>query len=151
MLRNIGNLIPQANGDCTPAEGAAIEFAIAVLGVKEVVICGHSECGAIKGFLSGEPMMPSEMEKVPHIVTWLKQLEELRPKLSSGCSVREAVEVNVIQQIENLKSYPIVREKLLQGHLRIHAWYYDIGETEVEEWNESERSFSPISPTPALG
>lgn len=141
VLRNIGNIIPPSGSDSVPAEGAAVEFAISVLGVSEVVVCGHSECGAIKGFISGDNQKAHDPKRVPHMIQWLEQLEEMRPMLSPNPSVREVVELNAVRQIKNLKTYPIVQEKLGQNQIRLHAWYYDIGASEVTEWNEEMGQF----------
>jgi carbonic anhydrase len=144
VLRNIGNIVPAAESDSLPAEGAAVEFALAALGIQEIIICGHSECGAISQMLSGTSLSSQLNYPVSHIDNWLKQLDPVKASLRPNSTLKDAVLANVLLQVENLKTYSIVKEKLIKGELRIFAWYYDIGHSELEEWDEVRNEFSPI-------
>lgn len=128
IIRNIGNIIPPY-GTTTGAEGAAIEYAIQELGIKNIIVCGHSHCGAMKGLLH----VNSLMEKTPLVRDWLKYAEATRMIIEEhyqGYGDEErlsaAIEENVLTQIENLRSYPIVHSKLYNGQLTLHAWVYKI-------------------------
>jgi carbonic anhydrase len=128
IIRNIGNIIPPF-GTTTGAEGAAIEYAIEVLGIKDIIVCGHSHCGAIKGLLE----LGNLTEQMPLVYDWLKYAEGTRRIIKEnyqdhqGESVlNAAIEENVLNQIENLRTYPIVHAKLYKGQLNIHAWVYKI-------------------------
>jgi carbonic anhydrase len=144
VVRNVGNIVPAYGTDSTPAEGAAIEFALTVLKVKEIIVCGHSECGAMKALSSGTIFTPEGAQKMPQISTWLRQVEPLRRQLPENATGKQTAELNALAQIESLKTYPIVREKLAQGEIRLHAWYYDIGNSELEEWDEIKKIFVTV-------
>ncbi len=128
IIRNIGNIIPPY-GTTTGAEGAAIEYAIQELGIKNIIVCGHSHCGAMKGLLQ----VNSLNEKTPLVRDWLKYAEATRMIIEEHYQEYEgeerlnaAIEENVLTQIENLRSYPIIHSKLYSGQLTLHAWVYKI-------------------------
>lgn len=144
IVRNVGNIIPKCGADQMPAEGAAIEFAIGVLGVQEIIICGHSECGAIKSVMSGMFSSAEARAKFPSIAAWLSDLRDLNQELPITAHLSEAVERNVLKQVANLKTYPIVKERLAQGTIRIHAWFYDLEQADLLGWNDTLGMFVPI-------
>jgi len=144
IVRNVGNITPPFGSDGIPAEGAAIEFAIGVLGVTEIVVCGHSGCGAMKAILTEDFFSSENFRKFPSLVTWLRVARDLKIQLPDGATPEQAAEVNAVLQIENLKTYPIIREKLAAGEIRLHAWYYDIGEGELEQWDEHQNIYVMI-------
>jgi len=128
IIRNVGNIIPPY-GATTGAEGAAIEYAIEALGIRHIIVCGHSHCGAIKGLLQ----LGSLTEQMPLVYDWLKYAEATRRIIKENYQDYEgepllnaAIEENVITQIENLRTYPAVHSKLYKGQLDIHAWVYKI-------------------------
>lgn len=147
ILRNVGNLVPPFGNDSSPAEGAAIEYAVAVLGVKEIVVCGHSECGAIKYMLNNQLLTPELKARTPSLSQWMTYMSPLKAKLPKKATTRHAVEMNAILQIKNLKTYPEVKEKVAAGSLRIHVWYYDIGKADLEEWDQENKIFIQIGDT----
>ncbi len=144
IVRNVGNLIPPYGVDKTPAEGAAVEFAVGVLNVKEVIICGHSGCGAMKEVLQGNLIRSEKSDQFPSLKAWLQQAQSIRDQLPSDASVKQAAELNAVLQVENLKTYPLIREQLKAGKIRVHSWYYNIGDSELEEWNEERQLFVTI-------
>lgn len=128
IIRNIGNVVPPY-GATTGAEGAAIEYAIQELGVKNIIVCGHSHCGAMKGLLQRGNLA----EDMPLVYDWLKYAEATRRIIKEHYQGYEGeellnatIEENVLTQIENLRSYPAVHSKLYSGQLSIHAWVYKI-------------------------
>lgn len=128
IVRNIGNIIPPY-GATTAGEGAAIEYAVQELGIKDIIVCGHSHCGAMKGLLQ----LGSLAEKMPLVYDWLKYAESTRRVMTEnyqGLSGEEllnaTIEENVLAQIENLRTYPSVYSGLHSGKLHIHAWIYKI-------------------------
>ncbi len=144
-VRNVGNIIPPFEQDEVPAEGAAVEFAIGILGIREIVVCGHSECGAMKELHSGTILSSNQRSQYPSLAQWLGFVEHrIRDKLPPHSSLKQITEINAILQLENLKSYPIIRDKLRNGELKLHAWYYDIGAGKLEEWDESLNAFIEI-------
>lgn len=144
-VRNVGNIIPPFEQDEVPAEGAAVEFAIGILGIREIVVCGHSECGAMKELHSGTILSSDQRFLYPSLAQWLGFVEHrIRGKLPHQSSLKQITEINAILQLENLKSYPIIKDKLRSGELQLHAWYYDIGAGKLEEWDESLNAFIEI-------
>jgi carbonic anhydrase len=145
IVRNVGNIIPAYGGDDTPAEGAAVEFALGMLQVKDIIVCGHSECGAMKAILTGALNTPENEARFPSLVKWLKAADPIRKRLKKKtASPRQVAELNAVIQLENLKTYPLVKERLAEGHLRLHAWYYNIGDAELEEWDETQNIYVTI-------
>ncbi len=144
LVRNVGNLVPPMGVDQTPAEGAALEFAVSVLGVTEIVICGHSECGAMKGVCSGAVFEKKTGEDLPSLQQWLSDLKELQPKPGENRTYDEVAQKNVLKQMANLYTYPLVKERVSAGALRIHGWFYDVKLSDLSEWDEKIREFVPM-------
>jgi carbonic anhydrase len=129
VIRNAGNLIPPF--DAAPGgEQATVEFAVSVLGVRHIVVCGHSDCGAMKGVLA-----PDSLTRVPSVARWL---ELARPAgqvvdatggsdLDPSERLARTIEVNALRQLDNLRTHPSVAAALAQGKLTLHAWIYHIG------------------------
>ncbi len=133
VIRNAGNLVPPF-GSANGGEGAAIEYGIHALGIEQVIICGHSHCGAMKGLLKVESLRT----EMPLVYEWLEHAEATRRLIKENYSDREGEELlditiaeNVLTQIENLKTYPVVRSKLHQGKMQIYGWIYEIETGEV--------------------
>jgi carbonic anhydrase len=137
VVRNVGNLVPacDAYGKSTSdrSEAAAIEFAVATLNVRDIIICGHSECGAMHALLGGV-----EAIEYPNLKSWIATAqpalarcragEEIDPGLSD---VNRLSQINVLEQASHLTSYPFVKERIDDGTLSVHAWWFDIGRAEV--------------------
>lgn len=133
VIRNAGNMIPPY-GATNGGEGAAVEYAVQALGIEQIVVCGHSHCGAMKGLLSLNKLQ----ESMPLVYDWLKQAEATRRLVRENYSDYDGEELleitvaeNVLTQIENLKTYPVVRSRLYQGKIRIFAWVYYLETGEV--------------------
>ena len=148
VIRNVGNLIPPCTEDHSShgAEAAAIQFGLSNLPITEVIVCGHSECGAI-GALSAGAKKPDS----PAFNCWLRHGEGSLKQLDAGATLGNHLErhnqlsqLNVLEQLEHLKTYPIVRERLASGQLRLHGWYFDIKEANVYEYEPSEGRFHLI-------
>ncbi|MBX3075763.1 carbonic anhydrase [Candidatus Obscuribacterales bacterium] len=145
ILRNAGNIIP-AHG-CGGGEAATIEFAVAVLGVRDLIVCGHSACGAIKALLN-----PSSLNKLPSVRSWLSHAEATRQIIEDNYSdldeeekLNVAIQENVLAQIENLRTLPMVASRLLSGNVHIHGWTYKIQTGEVFSYSLEEGQFLPVS------
>jgi carbonic anhydrase len=139
IVRNVGNIIPKSAADSTPAEGAAIEFAVGVLGVKQIIVCGHSGCGAMNAVMSGR--VPQDLTCIHQ---WLEGAQAVKSRLPVGASVDAAVRANVLMQLENLRSYPLVERKLRSGELKLFGWFYDIQGAEIEQWDAERGAFVPV-------
>lgn len=154
ILRNAGNIIPSFGASSGSGEAATIEFAVAGLGVKDVIICGHSHCGAVKALLK-----PSLTDDLPSMRKWLEHAEITRRIVKEnyseeGCTAREledvAIRENVLAQMENLRSHPAVAARLARGALRLHAWVYQLESGEVDAYDVDDGQFKPLAPGDAV-
>lgn len=143
VIRNAGNIIPPY-GAANGGEGASLEYAIHVLGIEQVVICGHSHCGAMKGLLKLNKLQ----QDMPLVYDWLKHAEATRRLVIENYqdySEEELLEIaiaeNVLTQIENLRTYPIVHSRLYQGKLKIYGWIYHLETGEVLAYDPVSRSY----------
>jgi carbonic anhydrase len=125
ILRNAGNLVPP-HSEAPSGEAATVEYALHHLHVRDVIVCGHSRCGAIQGLLS-----PQALDAMPQVKRWLEfarpvldRLPREDKTLSPATMLGLAVEQNTLVQVEHLKTYPIVQDSLAVGKLRLHAWVY---------------------------
>lgn len=139
VVRNVGNMIPLPDGDATPAETAALEFAVGVLGVRDIVVCGHLGCGAMRALREGIP------SRFPALSLWLQcaGIDEVR-RLKAARDVDEAAKLNVVLQLEHLKSHPIVQERFAAGALRLHGWFFDFRSGTLSEWSPEQQQFVPV-------
>jgi carbonic anhydrase len=133
VIRNAGNIVPPY-GAAHGGEGASIEYAIQALDIEQVVICGHTHCGAMKGLLAPDNLR----QEMPLVHDWLKHAEATRRLVIDNYRTFQSEELleiaiaeNVLTQIENLKTYPIVHSRLYQGKLKIYGWIYHIETGEV--------------------
>jgi carbonic anhydrase len=148
VIRNAGNIIPPY-GATNGGEGATVEYALQALNIDQIIICGHNHCGAMKGLLKLNQLQ----EDLPLVYDWLKHTEATRRILKdcyseySGDELIEiAVAENILTQIDNLETYPIVRSRLQQGKLHIYGWHYEIETGEVKAYNPTTQQFeSPQS------
>lgn len=145
VIRNAGNIIPPY-GAANGGEGASVEYAINALGIEQIIVCGHSHCGAMKGLLKLNKLQ----EEMPLVYDWLKHAEATRRLVKenySQYSGEELIEItiaeNVLTQIENLKTYPVVHSKLYQGKLQIYAWVYHIETGEVLAFDPETHTYVP--------
>jgi carbonic anhydrase len=150
VMRNVGNMVSPADargesmGD--HSEAAAVEYALLHLPVEDVVVCGHSGCGAMKALLAG-----LEDARSPNLVSWLNLGNEALRSFHRGGPVGSDLspadrlsQYNVLQQLEHLRSYPLVRERLAAGTLRLHGWWFDIGNAKVHAYRPDRETFVPI-------
>ncbi|MGF1539533.1 MAG: carbonic anhydrase [Pleurocapsa sp.] len=145
IIRNAGNIVPPF-GAANGGEGGTIEYAITALGIEQIIICGHSHCGAMKGLLKLNKLQ----EDMPLVYDWLKHAESTRrlvlenyPHQSGEELIETLVAENVLIQIENLKTYPMVRAKMHQGKLRIYGWIYEIETGEVLVYDAKTHTYLP--------
>ena len=149
VVKNVGNIVPPANvrGD-TNSTAAAIEFAVETLRVNDIVICGHSQCGAISAMLDNKPVSAA----TPHLRDWLKLAAPVLETLKNDYAhltepaAREnaAAEENILFALDNLHSYSCVQERLMDGSLRLHGWFFKIATAELFAFDPETRQFSPL-------
>lgn len=147
ICRNAGNIVPPHSNQ-TGGMTASIEFAVAALGVSHIVVCGHSDCGAMKGAIN-----PDALTSLPHVREWLghSRVATEVVKERCGCSELNATdhialvtEENIIQQLQHLKTHPAVAAKIATGQVKLHGWFYNIETAEVLSYDESIGKFTPI-------
>lgn len=144
VVRNVGNLVPCCEQGVVSAESetAAIDYAVLTLNVSDIVVCGHSECAAMKALVDGREKFPSASVR-----EWLRHGEPALTRLSNTNSVKGMTvhnilsQQNVIQQIEHLKSYPAVQERMAAGKLKIHGWWFELASANVFAYNPASGTF----------
>jgi carbonic anhydrase len=145
VIRNAGNIIPPF-GAANGGEGAAVEYAIHALGIEQIIVCGHSHCGAMKGLLQ----IGKLEEEMPLVYEWLRHADATRRLVQenyAGYTKDELLEIttaeNVLTQIENLKTYPVVHSKIYQRKLSIYGWVYLIETGEVLAFDPETHQYVP--------
>jgi carbonic anhydrase len=132
ICRVIGNIVPPYP-DAIGGVSATIEYAVGVLRVNAVVVCGHTDCGVMKGALN-----PEALAAFPNVTAWLRYAEvEHRDLLAH-------TEHNVVAQLKNLRTHPSVAARLEEGDLALHGWVYHIGEGTVTHYDEKTDRFMVI-------
>ena len=146
ICRNAGNIVPPHTMQ-TGGMTASIEFAVAVLKVPHIVICGHTECGAMKG-----AMNPEGLDSLPHVKEWLSYsraaveiVNELAADEDDDTRMRMLLEQNVILQLQHLRTHPAVATKLARQAVQLHGWVYDIKTGAVNAYDEASSSFRPVA------
>ena len=146
ILRNAGNLVP-AYGQTLGAEAAAIEYALHALRVEHIVVCGHSLCGAMSALVD-----PGLARDMPAVGNWLSHaaatrriLTENYAGLSPDAVLNVAIQENVLVQLENLRTHPIVAARLAAGRLHLHGWVYEIATGDVAAFDPEVQQFTSLS------
>jgi carbonic anhydrase len=145
IIRNAGNIVPPHSHD-PGGEAATIEYAVEALRVSDIVICGHSQCGAMKAVID-----PAPLESMPIVKAWLDNAEATRRiakdrygHLSGPDLLEVVVAEHVLVQIEHLRTQPAVAAALARGTVRLHAWVYAIETGEVLAYDPEEGQYRPI-------
>jgi carbonic anhydrase len=146
ITRNAGNVVPVRGNDvdgCT----ATIEYAVEVLKVKHAILCGHSDCGALKAALDRR-----NLENLPKARRWLQHVEAafshrqpLNPADGESAELSSLIRGNVVAQLKNLREQPAVAHALLKGQLAVHGWFYDILTGHIERYDENQHRFLPLA------
>jgi carbonic anhydrase len=149
IVKNIGNIVPPCTQQWKKSgSAAAIEYALVFLNIANIVVCAHSDCGAMKALY----MKAEDFKELPHLKEWIDtakpardRVERLNNELSQTALNELTAKEHVIVQLENLKTFPLVTKALDAGRLKLHGWYYDIGAGTVHAYNESKNTFEEIS------
>ena len=146
ILRNAGNIIPPF-GATNGGEGATIEYAIKALGITHIIVMGHSNCGAMKGLLHKE-----ELGSMPLVKSWLDNasatfeiVKECYSDLEGTPLLNATIKENVLVQIDNLRTYPVVASRLAKSILTLHGWIYDIETGIILAFDPTTSHFAPIT------
>lgn len=149
VVKNVGNIVPPSSAvGTTNSTAAAIEFAVETLRVSDIVVCGHTQCGAMEALLRGLPAQANQ----PHLHEWLALAAPVRQVLQTEYThlrsheerVTAAGEENVLFALENLYSYPCVQQRLADGSLRLHGWFFVIATAELFAFDPDSKQFLPL-------
>lgn len=145
VCRNAGNIVPPfatMNGGVS----STVEYAVEALKVSDIIVCGHSDCGAMKALMN-----PEMLENMPNVAAWLRHshsakcvVERSYPEKHNGDRVRQASLENVIVQLAHLRTHPSVAAAIARGDLALHGWFFDIAAGEVLALDGQTNRFSPI-------
>lgn len=148
--RTPGNIVPIYDDSARVGVSASIEYAVAVLGVRDIIICGHSACGAMKGLLN-----PEKLAEIPATARWLRfaapaveLLERNHHGLTDAQRLEALTQLNVVEQMSHLYTHPAVASGLKAGRLGIHGWFYEIHTGRVDAYDPVTGKFEPW-PDPA--
>jgi len=148
ITRNIGNLVPPYKPDSDfHATAAVIEYAVSELEVSDIIVCGHSDCGAVKALYKDH----KKSEDNIHTVKWLELAKDAKkvavealPKAPEKQLLEYTEKISVVYQLENLLSYPAVRRGVEEGRIFLHGWHYDIAEGSIEYYDDESFEFKPL-------
>ena len=149
-MRNVGNLVPPATADGLStgdlSEASAIEYAVKILKVANIVICGHSGCGAMKAVLA-----PAPLDDAPNLAAWLHHARPAATRLAQEAATSAVLapydrlsQLNVLVQLEHLMTYPDVRTAVARGALRLSGWWFEIASGDMYAYRPASRTFAVI-------
>lgn len=146
VCRNVGNQVPPFGSGANGGVASSIEYAVQVLGVEHVVICGHTNCGAINAILH-----PEKLAALTATAAWLEHAGAARSVvldnyrgLPEEVQLHLLTEENIIAQLGNLKTYPAIATRLAAGKLQLHGWLYHIHSGEIVTYNAGKGLFAPL-------
>ncbi|MGA2752727.1 MAG: carbonic anhydrase [Terracidiphilus sp.] len=146
ISRGIGNVVPITSRDVDGVT-ATIEYAVEVLRVRHAIVCGHSDCGALKAALDLK-----SLENLPKARRWLEHVEAafayrqpLNPADGESAELAALIRGNVVAQLKNLQAQMPVRHAMAEGRLTVHGWYYDILTGRIEEYDEGLKRFAELA------
>lgn len=145
ISRSIGNVVPVSMNDVDGVT-ATIEYAVDVLKVPHVILCGHSDCGALKAAVNR-----AGLEKLPKASRWLQHIEAafthrqpVNPQDGEHAELCSLIRGNVVAQLQNLKTQPSVGRGMREGRVAVYGWYYDILTGRIEQYDEDARRFAQL-------
>ncbi|GAB2529467.1 carbonic anhydrase [Nocardia heshunensis] len=131
VIRTAGNLVPPYTRGAANGVVASVEYAVSVLGVTDIVVCGHSGCGAMTALAQGQ-----DLSEMPAVADWLSHADAAKaridPEITGAAAISALVRHNVVAQLANLATHPAVARALTRDALALHGWVYDIGSGRVE-------------------
>jgi carbonic anhydrase len=145
ICRNAGNMVP-SYGETHGGVSATIEYAVAALNVEHVIVCGHTDCGAMKGILHPELLgdMPSVRSWLAHGEVARMMVKENYPNLTGDQQLEALIQENAVAQLEHLHTYPSIAARLARGRIQLHAWIYNIKTGGVQAWDSAAHTWVPI-------
>jgi len=142
IIRNAGNLIP-TYGSAIGGSTATLEYGVSVLQVKDIIVCGHTDCGAMKALLHPENLqdLPAVKAWLQHAGTTVRIMKDHYSHLQGDELFSATIRENVLVQLDHLKTHPAVATRLRRGDLRLHGWVYSIGTGEVWVYDFEKKEF----------
>jgi carbonic anhydrase len=149
IVRNIGNFVAPFNPDNDyHATASAIEYAVSILEVSDIIVCGHSQCGAIAALYADIEPSPDNV----HTIKWLELGKEAKKVASLAYDdgdhekkLRYTEKISVVYQLDNLLTYPAIRRKVEEGSLHLHGWHYNMRNGEISYYDDENHAFKPLS------
>ncbi len=146
IARSIGNVVPILSQDVDGVT-ATIEYSVEVLKVRHAIVCGHSDCGAMKAALDRAKLvnLPKARRWLDHVEAAFAYKQPLNPADGEGADLAALIRGNVVAQLMNLHAQPPVAHAVAEGRLTVHGWYYDILTGRIEEYDEMTKRFAPLT------
>ena len=147
VVRNIANIVPpfELNEGTLKCTASILEYAVKFLEVENILVCGHSNCGGLKALF----YPPEKLEKLPFVKKWFEIIDDVKEAVESVTDPKlrewEIEQLNVIKQLDNLMTYPFVKERVESGKLNLIGWYYIIETGEVYNYNKEKNEFELIN------
>jgi carbonic anhydrase len=144
FFRNAGNIVPPF-GLALGAASATIEYAMVALQIPNIIVCGHSDCGAMKGLLA-----QGVAETMPTVAQWLKYADVPRQivlaegEMDTQARIDRLIRLNVLSQLDHLKTHPSVAVRIARGEVKLHGWVYDIEHGSVDAYDQASGTFMPL-------
>ena len=144
VSRNVGNIVPPS-GTVHSGESATVEYAVRVLGIRHIVVCGHTDCGAMKAVVDRETL-----NDLPEVFSWLsygkvdESLMRCGPNKDQQSTLRQLIEANVLAQLGNLATYPAVSSQTATGQVQLHGWLYEIDSGRILAYSADSGAFHPL-------
>jgi carbonic anhydrase len=145
ICRNAGNVIPRA-GEPAGGVSATVEYAVEVLRVRHLIVCGHSDCGVIRALMAPEGLagLDSVKDWLQHVEPAWQHVDEVERNGGELTRHTALTHANVLVQLDNLKTHEYIRRAVAEGRLQIHGWYYDILSGQIEQYDEAAGRFLPL-------
>jgi carbonic anhydrase len=145
ICRNVGNVIPRA-GEPAGGVSATIEYAVQVLRVRHLIVCGHSDCGVIRALMAPQALngLPSVHDWLQHVEPAWNYLDEVERNAGELTRHTALTHANVLVQIDNLRTHEYIRQAVAENRLHIYGWYYDILTGRIEQYEEVQGKFVPL-------
>ena len=146
ISRSIGNVVPITSQDVDGVT-ATIEYAVEVLRVRHAIVCGHSDCGALKAALDRKSLenLPKARRWLDHIQAAFAYRQPLNVADGESAELASLIRGNVVAQMKNLQAQVPVRRAVEEGRLSVHGWYYDILTGRIEEYDEEQKRFVTLA------
>ena len=149
IVRNIGNFVAPYNPDADyHATASAIEYAVSILEVSDIIVCGHSHCGAISALFKDIKQTPDNI----HTIKWLELGNEAKKigllayrDADKETMLRYTERISVVYQLDNLLTYPAVKRKVEEGTLYLHGWHYDIENGHIDYYDDENYEFKALT------